>query len=222
MKKRVGAFVALLVTSYSSICAEAPCPSPTGSHCAQNCTVDQNVRALNLANQISELTDRIKSNNMSTRAAAIEVALCDPSPTVRGMAMAAALSRFATLTPEILIDAKKEPGSLPNISIEGIRWSDDAHSFEGHLDLGGPANSVKGQVTSDQLTISFQAVKLMTSLFPENNRGVAPSTNTPLPSEAVTSCVAHLRVNETRNALEGPMTCVKLPTRFSLRLSFLG
>lgn len=224
MKKRTAILVAAILMAMSlSACAEDNCKANSDGHCTKS-TEDPNVITTNLARKISELTQRINSNDAAMRAAAIEIALCDESQTIRGIAIAAALSRFNSLTPEIIMEKESalEPGDLPNIVTNGIRWGSDMHSFEGTIDLPPLGNTVRGQITGDLLAISFQRVKIATSLLQQRNKQGAANTDNTNSDGIITSCTAHLAPNSSRNALEGDMTCVKLPIKLRIRLGFLG
>ena len=204
----------MLIGPSLSICAENNCAKNSTGHCASS-TEDLNTRTTNLANKISELNQRIASNDQAMRTAAIEAALCDDSPTIRGTAMAAALSRFNTLTPQIIVGREDaiDSGNLPNISIADVKWSPDMHSFTGHIVLDGLAG-VTGRVTDSRLEVTFSRVKIARELLKVANSNA--------PSEEVKTCRSHLEINSERNALEGPMSCEGTNIHFKLRLYFLG
>lgn len=215
MKKTTAIFVTLLMGPNLSVLSQENNPSSPD---------DPIARTTRLAKTISDLTARINSDDPAIRAAAIEIALSNESPSVRCMALAEALSRFNTLIPKIIVGRENpiEPGDLPNIAITIKKWSESRRSFVGYIDLGGPSNIVNGQVSNDQLSIEFSAVKLSSRLLQNIRQAGMSNENPRQPAEILTKCNAHLEPNESRNALEGDMTCGKLPVRFHLRLGFLG
>lgn len=217
MKKTTAILIALLMGPSLSVFSQGNSP---------NNPDDQIARTTKLAQTISELKARINSNDAAMRAAAIEIALSNESPTVRGMALVAALSRFNAITPEIIIEKENPiaPGDLPNIAIQSIIWSkdNDMHSFEGTINLPPHGNVVRGKITDSLLEISFGKVKLEPTLFQRTNQRETAGSSNINSAVIIKPCVAHLRLNTSRNALEGDMTCESLPVKFRLRLGFLG
>ena len=180
---------------------------------------DPIARTTRLAQTISDLTARINSDDAAIRAAAVEVALSNESPTVRGMALATALNRFHTLTPEFIVERENpiEPGDLPNISIRDIRWlPPDMHSFVGNV----VGNGAHGEVTHDQLSITFRGIYIASKLFQKSSQ-IQPNPSSP-PPQKQTDCTVILKLNDSRTSLEGDLKCNQVSRQFRIRLGFLG
>ena len=210
MKKTTAILAALLMGPSLSVFSQGNSPGNPD---------DPIARTTRLAQTISDLTARINSDDAAIRAAAIEIALRNESPTVRGMALAAALNRFHTLTPEFIVERENpiEPGDLPNISIRDIRWSPpDMHSFYGNI----VGNNAHGEVTHDQLSITFTGISVASNLY-QRGRQIQPNPPLP-PPQKPTDCRVTLRLNDSRTSLEGNLQCNQVSRLFRIRLGFLG
>src|SRR5579872_3324694 len=85
-----------------------------------------------LARHISEMRDLLQTTDPAVRDAAIETALRDPSPAIRGMAIYYALRRYDHLPLDFALPAGSAiPATeLPSLLLSRVEWTPDGRSLK--------------------------------------------------------------------------------------------
>ena len=157
-----------------------------------------------LSRRITEMRELLDARDPAIRDAAVETALHDASPAIRGLAIYFALRRYENLP----LGFALAPGSsiqrekLPSLVLYKVRWSEDGRSLLGRgTDCGG--HVVNGQVTGDRLRLQFTQVCLSEELSGNisNRPGVAGRTI------AYHGCETELTPTQARDALTGTLRC---------------
>jgi hypothetical protein len=167
-----------------------------------------------LARHISEMRELLQTTDVTVRDAAIETALHEPSPAIRGMAIYYALRRYDHLPLEFALPAGSAipETELPSLHLSQVQWSADGRSLKA---FGAPCAGgwVDGQVTGDHLRLHFQQICLSGALTGEdsNRPGVTPP-RTPY------VCETELSPTQARDALTGKLRCQGLPLTLPLML----
>lgn len=106
------------------------CSDSTSTSSPARSVTDQ---VMEKARHLHDYLDLINNKDASVRLAAMESALGDADPTVRGVALASYLKRFEALTPEIVLDAASPVAQedVPIVITYQLRWSADGTSFTG-------------------------------------------------------------------------------------------
>jgi hypothetical protein len=167
-----------------------------------------------LSRQISEMRDLLQTSDISVRDAAIETALHDPSPAIRGMAIYYALRRYDHLPLAFALPAGSaiQATELPSLALEGVVWTADGRSLKAR---GGSCGGawVAGEVTGDRLRLQFQRICISNEVTGSvsNRPGAAPR---PIPYV----CETELAPTQARDALVGALRCQGLSRTLSLTL----
>ena len=100
-------------------------------------------RVTALARHISEMRDLLQTTDVTVRDAAIETALHDPSPAIRGMAIYYALRRYDHLPLDFALPAGSAiPATeLPSLVLSRVEWSADGRSLKA---FGAPCGGYVG------------------------------------------------------------------------------
>jgi hypothetical protein len=164
-------------------------------------------RVTELSRHISEMRELLNTRDPAVRDAAIETALRDPSPAIRGLAIYYALRRYDRLPLGFALPAgspiRRE--DLPSLVLERVQWSEDGRSLSARGALCG-GNATSGQVTGDRLRLQFTQICLSGEVtgVASNRPGVAPRAT------AYHGCETELAPTQGRDALVGTLRCPSL------------
>jgi hypothetical protein len=167
-----------------------------------------------LARHISEMRDLLQTTDVTVRDAAIETALHDPSPAIRGMAIYYALRRYDHLPLDFALPAGSAvPATeLPSLVLSRVEWSADGRSLKAS---GAPCGGyvVTGQVTGDRLRLQFTRICISSSATGavSNQPGAAPRA-------VPYVCDTELAPTQARDALTGMLRCQGLSMTLPLTL----
>jgi hypothetical protein len=171
-------------------------------------------RVTALARHISEMRDLLQAPDATVRDAAIETALRDPSPAIRGMAIYYALRRYDHLPLAFAVPAGSaiEATELPSLDLGQVQWTPDGRSLKA---LGGACGGyvVTGQVTGDRLRLHFAQICISGAVAGtlSNQPGATPR---PIPYV----CDTELAPIQAGDALTGTLRCQGLHLTLPLTL----
>jgi len=167
-----------------------------------------------IARHISEMRDLLQTTDVTVRDAAIETALHDPSPAIRGMAIYYALRRYDHLPLDFALPAGSAiPATeLPSLVLSRVEWSADGRSMKGY---GGPCRGgwVVGEVTGDRLRLHFQQICISSAVT-----GAVSNQPGATPRAVPYGCDAELAPTQARDALTGMLRCQGLSVTLPLTL----
>ena len=216
MKRLTGMSIYLLVlaATFPSTDSRAQTSSAPGPSAADNIT-----------NQIMEKRHRLdqylklmKDPNPATRLTAIQQALKDSDPVVRGAAMSAYLTRFNALTPEVNLEKGDviSPQDVPRLTLQDIRWADDGASAIGVYSGPCTSRAARLQIAGGKLAIAYDGVCLRPVLLGINVGGDEVRAK----KEVLIPCQAILVPNNEDTSLEGSLRCVGMATPLPVQLPF--
>jgi len=177
-------------------------------------TDDAASKVTTLSRHISEMRDLLQTPDATVRDAAIETALHDPSPAVRGMAIYYALRRYdhLPLAFALLTGSAIEATELPSLVLGQVQWTADGRSLKA---FGGPCGGyiVTGQVTGDRLRLQFARICISSAVTGSlsNQPGATPQA---IPYV----CDTELAPTQARDALTGTLRCQGLHLTLPLTL----
>jgi hypothetical protein len=166
--------------------------------------VDTAGKVTELSRHVSEMRELLNTRDPAVRDAAVETALQDPSPAIRGMAIYYALRRYDRLPLGFALPAgspiRRE--DLPSLVLGDVKWSEDGRSLSAvGAECGG--NTTHGQVTGDRLRLQFVKICLSSDLS-----GAASSQPGAKPTAIpYFGCETELTPTPGRDALTGALRC---------------
>ncbi len=167
-----------------------------------------------LSRHISEMRDLLQTTDSAVRDAAIETALRDPSPAVRGMAIYYALRRYDHLPLAFALPAGSaiQATELPSLVLQRVEWTADGRSLAALSESCG-LTRVTGEVTSDRLRLQFQRICISDEVTGSvsTRPGAKPH---PIPY----ACETELAPTLARDALAGTLRCQGLSVTLPLTL----
>jgi len=168
---------------------------------------------------LDEYLRLMKDSNPGTRMAALEQALKDNDPVVRGVALASFLKRFTAITPEVVLDKGSQIAQqdVPYLVIKDLSWSDDGTSATGAYFSPCSSNPpARVQIAGGRIVIQYDGVCLRPALLGLDTGGNDAKAR----AETLVACRLTLTPNADDTSLDGPLQCVGMPTQLSVQLPF--
>ena len=162
--------------------------------------------------------ESIESRDVGIRTEALQKAMKDSDPAIRGLAISGYLTRFHDLTPEVVLETggSLNPEDVPQMGLSRIVWSDDGKSGDGAQAVRCSGYyGVHAQVSNGRLTLRYEGL----CLPPGYNSKVGTTTKdasklTPAP------CTVILALTEHGGELSGPLRCLSISTMAKVTLQF--
>ena len=171
------------------------------------------------ARRLHEFMDILKNKDPAVQLAAMQFALKDSDPVLRGMAISAYLKRFTALTPEVALgpDSQTPPEDVPRLSLINLTWSEDGMSFSGYYSTTcSGIIGVRGQIAGGKLAITYDGVCLRPALL-----GVDVAGDEKKAAQAtLVACQLTLTPDVAGDSLDGPLHCVGMAANLPVRLPF--
>ena len=216
MKRLTGISIYLLAlaATFPSTNSRAQTSSAPGPSAADNIT-DQIMEKRHRLDQYLKL---MKDPNPATRLTAIQQALKDSDPVVRGTAMSAYLIRFNALTPEVNLEKGNmiSPQDVPHLTLHDIKWADDGASAFGSYSGPCAGATARLQIAGGKLAIAYSGVCLRPVLLGIDAGGDEVKAR----KEVLASCQAIFVPNSEDTSLDGSLRCVGMATPLPVQLPF--
>jgi hypothetical protein len=161
----------------------------------------------------------LQNQDPAIQATALEMALNDPDPAVRGLAMSAYLKRFSALSPQVQLDADSPVAKkdIPRLSIVGANWSSDGASFAGYYSTtcSGPVG-VRGQIAGGKLALSYDGVCIRPALI----SSASGSNPADADKQQLVACQVTLAPDASKTSLDGFLQCAGVDATLPVKLPF--
>lgn len=170
-------------------------------------------QAAEASKRIDEYRELFKSPDL--RASALQLAMKDANPVVRGMALTEGLRPFQTLAPEFVLPPSGivSAGDVPSLVIGQIKWAADGKSFTAvYSTLGCSSSVVTGQVSGGKVSISYPYLCLKPDWAI-----IKPGVNS---NFAQAACQVIMAPSSEGDYLEGPLRCTGISKVLNVRLPF--
>jgi hypothetical protein len=161
----------------------------------------------------AEYQELMGSKDPIERSEGFNAALADENLGVRNNAVWTYLHRRDQLPIEIVLGpgSRIGPGDVPNLTLYRVTWNEDQRALIADMRAFNWTGRTSGQVVAGKLQLHYATVR-MPSFIGQSN-----STSTKI--EFVSRvCDTILSPNESRDALEGKLSCEGMPETFQVRM----
>lgn len=161
----------------------------------------------------ADYQELMSSADPIARSEGFNAALADENLGVRNNALWTYLHQRDHLPIEVVLGlgSKIGPGDVPNIELLGAKWIEEQRALASYSRSFGYPGDVRGQIVAGKLRLHYTNVR-MPSFVGQNkpasaNDGIADRV-----------CNTILSVNESRDALEGKLSCEGMPETLPIRM----